>query len=204
MKIYTNEDITKKLKNKNRFHLLLKIIFYPIIAAIIGISLYLCIQKVQNPNGIANVFGYRVFSVTSGSLEPTIKIGDLVIVKSVDNSDEIKEDDIITFREGDNFVTHRVVGVSTAEGKISYTTKGDNNNTKDDKSVLYASVEGKYVKHIANVGAIIIACQNIYFVILVLLFAYCIYFVFSKREDRRIYRHEKRLEYEKNEIKRTL
>ena len=204
MKIYTNEEINKRIKNKNRFYIAIKLFLYPIVALIIIASLYLCIQKIQNPNQVSNIMGYRAFSVTSGSMEPNIKIGDLVIVKQVNSLNDITNGDIITYREKDSFVTHRVVDIVNEQGKKVYITKGDNNNANDNLKVSFESIEGKYVKHVPFAGQIVMSCQNVYFIILVLIGAYCIYSIFSNREDRRIYRHEKRLEYEKNEAERAL
>ena len=55
-----------------------------------------------------NFFGYTIFQVITGSMEDTIKINDVVIVKL---TDDVKEQDIVTFRSGDDFVTHRLMEI---------------------------------------------------------------------------------------------
>lgn len=79
-------------------------------------------------------------SITSGSMSPKLRPGDVVI--AVDQGDaQIPIGAIIVFsdpRRGD-LVTHRVVGVNP-DG--SYTTKGDANATNDPAPVLPQQVRG--------------------------------------------------------------
>lgn len=76
---------------------------------------------------------YQVYSVDSGSMEPTIKVGSLIVVMP---KDRYEKEDIITFRDGENpskTITHRVVEISEDVdlGLISYETKGDANEDAD-------------------------------------------------------------------------
>ena len=59
-------------------------------------------------------------------MEPTINVKDLIVVSQ---TDKIKENDIITYRDNNDFITHRVIKI---EGDI-LTTKGDSNNSTDTK-----------------------------------------------------------------------
>ena len=62
-----------------------------------------------------------------------IEIGDLVFVKETDAS-TLKENDIIAFRDSENLVTtHRIISVINENGEISFETKGDSNNVKDER-----------------------------------------------------------------------
>ena len=77
--------------------------------------------------------GFRVFSVLSGSMEPTYHVGSLIYVKSADPKD-IKVGDPITFvlNESLTVATHRVVEINTGEdGMLRFKTKGDANETAD-------------------------------------------------------------------------
>lgn len=67
----------------------------------------------------------------SGSMEPAIKAGDMVVVTSV-KPDQIKTGDIITYRvDNDFYITHRVSNISEENGEKVFSTKGDANNTGD-------------------------------------------------------------------------
>lgn len=91
-----------------------------------------------------NFFGYTVFQVVTGSMDPVIKIDDIVIVKL---TNDVKEDDIITYKSDDNFITHRIIKKNDDE----IITKGDANNT-EDSPILQDDVVGKVVYIISNVA----------------------------------------------------
>lgn len=125
--------------------------FLILIIPILIINLTIIIKGKINPNKIPDFMGYKPFVVLSGSMETKIKIGDLVIVKDTDYR-EIKENDIIAFRQDNVVITHRVVNVNNDNGKISFKTKGDNNNVQDDFIVKSSDLEGKYVLRVAKLG----------------------------------------------------
>lgn len=91
-----------------------------------------------------NCFGYTIFQVITGSMEDTIKINDIVIVKI---GSDFNENDIITFKSDENFITHRVIKYSEDE----IITKGDN-NTAEDSPIKKEDVVGKVVYIISNVN----------------------------------------------------
>lgn len=78
----------------------------------------------------SRLIGLQVYTVISGSMEPTYSVGDLLYVKSVD-PDSVKVGDPITFVLNQNKVvaTHRVVEIDEVNRKFQ--TKGDTNNTLD-------------------------------------------------------------------------
>lgn len=81
--------------------------------------------------GAVSIGGYRPIVITSGSMQPSVSRGDLLLIKK---SDDITVGDIITFRPltGQiDSVTHRVVGIENGLDGISYLTKGDANTTTD-------------------------------------------------------------------------
>lgn len=121
----------------------------------------LFIQTKTNPDSIPNLFGYKPFIVLSGSMETEIYEGDLVIVKEIDNYDDLKVNDIIAFKTDEKHVTtHRIVKVSFASGELRYTTRGDNNNRDDSGYVVSKDIEGIYVYKISGLGRIVLALQK--------------------------------------------
>lgn len=89
-----------------------------------------------------DIFGYRVFSVQSGSMEPKIKIGSLVLTK---NQADYKINSIITFKtnQGKDTITHRITGVQTDSTGVFYETKGDANDAPDNELVSQDNVVGE-------------------------------------------------------------
>ena len=70
-------------------------------------------------------FGYRIFEVGSGSMEPALHVNDLIIIRE---EPEYKVDDIVTYISNKNYITHRIVSINGEE----IITQGDSNNTSDD------------------------------------------------------------------------
>lgn len=201
MKIYTDEELAKKIKNKTLRRKIIKIIIYPIFFIILVCNLLLLIQKIKNKNELVNIFGYKALVVTSGSMAPTLEIGDLIIIKKVPEAD-IKKEDIITFMEEKYVVTHRVVDIINQDGELLYQTKGDSNNAKDADLVKNSQIQGVYKFKIKKIGNVIIYAQNKIGFFIMVCIAYLIYSIISRNDDRRIARHEKRKKLEEIEKER--
>jgi signal peptidase I len=76
------------------------------------------------------LFGGRSLTVLSGSMDPALKVGDIVIDSQV-SPPEVRVGDIITFSdpEGtDKLITHRVRRLRITDGTAHVVTKGDNTN----------------------------------------------------------------------------
>ena len=200
MKIYTTEEITKKLNKKNKTKKIIDFFIYPIFTIIKICITILLVQKIKNPDEVPNLFGYKALTIVSGSMEPALNIGDLIIIKEI-NKNQIKKEDIISFHENDSIVTHRIIGIVEEDGKELYQTKGDNNNSVDEKLVKYEEIEGVYSFKIKGIGKMLLKMQNIYVMIILLGVIYVIYMIFEEKEKRKISRHEKRKQIEKENKK---
>ena len=99
----------------------------------------------------SRLVGLQVFTVVSGSMEPTYSVGDLIYVKTVD-PDSVKVGDPITFVLNEDLVvaTHRVVEVDATERE--FTTKGDANSTADANPVHFNNLIGVPVFAIPYLG----------------------------------------------------
>jgi len=97
-------------------------------------------------------FGWQVDMVLSGSMEPAISTGSILVSCPV-LSDEIRVGDIITFSGSgrDRFITHRVTAIERTNGLI-FTTKGDANNAEDPYRVPAENVVGKVLVQIPFLG----------------------------------------------------
>ena len=88
--------------------------------------------------------------VFTGSMEPTIPVGSVVVIKPVD-PETLKIGDIICFKLSEpSSVTHRIFNI-TDEG---FTTKGDANEDPDQWTVKKENVIGKVVLTIPYIGYI--------------------------------------------------
>lgn len=93
------------------------------------------------------IFGLRLYSVQTTSMEPTLMKGDLVISTAVEDPKTLQRDDIITYWtiiDGERVLnTHRIVEISEISGSLGFTTKGDNNSANDAQYVHQKDVVGK-------------------------------------------------------------
>lgn len=105
------------------------------------------------------IAGYALEYVQTGSMEPTLPTGSVILAKEVNNLTIISQGDIITFKEGYDRsgevpetrvnVTHRVYEISDVNGVTWYTTKGDNNNAPDQYQILFEDIVSTFVRRIA-------------------------------------------------------
>jgi signal peptidase I len=76
-------------------------------------------------------FGQRPLTVLSGSMEPTLSTGDVVVVKRIRPA-QAGVGDVVTFRDPrGRLVTHRVRAVRERSGRFEFVTKGDANNASE-------------------------------------------------------------------------
>lgn len=103
----------------------------------------------------ARLFGLQVYTVLSGSMEPTYHTGSLIYVKKVDPY-TVEEGQAITFMlDEDTIATHRVVGIVPDEEDptvIRFRTKGDANEAEDGTLVHYKNVIGTPIFSIPYLG----------------------------------------------------
>lgn len=128
-------------------------------------------------------FGFQIYTVVSGSMEPTYHVGSLIYVREVDTN-TLKVKDPITFKLGDNTIaTHRIVEIVPNEQdstKYSFRTKGDANEDIDANLVEPNKVLGKayftvpYLGYLATYiqsypGNMVAICTAIALIILVIM-----------------------------------
>jgi signal peptidase len=84
---------------------------------------------------------FRVLVVKSGSMQPALKTGSIVVIKP---AQQYKVGDIITYQyEPDLLITHRIYQIKKEKGQTAYIVKGDANNAPDPDEVNPKKVLGK-------------------------------------------------------------
>ncbi len=117
-----------------------------VLAVLLAGNLYIAASKKITGNIQPTVFGWACAVVISGSMQPQIRVNDMVVFHA---QKDYAVDDVIVFQTKDELVTHRVIE-KTPEGFI---TKGDYNNAPDAEVVSRESVIGKVVLVIPAIGA---------------------------------------------------
>lgn len=91
-------------------------------------------------------------AVLTGSMEPCIEPGDLVIIDKTAH-DSLAVGDVIQFKRDGVTVLHRIVGITQSEkGQTAFVTKGDANNAPDSQPVSADDVIGRYLFRIPKIG----------------------------------------------------
>ena len=126
-------------------------IVFAVLLFLLFIFSALAFDRVVLKSNIPSVFGYSPLTVLTGSMEPSIHAGDMVIIK---DQSEYAVGDVITYMVdgGTSSVTHQIIS-SYVEGGVTYfITKGTNNNAEDPNPVALSQVAGKVVLVIPGLG----------------------------------------------------
>jgi signal peptidase len=94
--------------------------------------------------------------VSSGSMIPTLNVGDIILVRGTDPN-TITVGTIIIFHSPYDYsmpIVHRVIAISNDGNSLSFQTKGDNNPGPDGWSVPAQNLMGVYVAKLPYVGLI--------------------------------------------------
>ena len=161
------EKMNKRERRKKiRFYLnkVAKLLSYAVIVVLIFLGIffayYFVSLKAYEKNPTVNIPRFGLYTIISPSMEPEIKVYDVVVDLNVFNQDNIKKGDVITFISNSNVskgltVTHRVVDIITnADGSKAYITKGDNNLKADQATVKYSDILGKVLFKIPQLGRV--------------------------------------------------
>ena len=136
--------------NESRLQQRMNLLVTVLLVLAVALCLYTLIQVMSN--GYVNMGGYMMFRVVTGSMEPTIPVGALLVTKEVE-IETIRMDDIVCFRTQaaeiwGKIVTHRVVNIwETEYGERLLETKGDANLVADGFFVDQSNFVGKVIWH---------------------------------------------------------
>ena len=150
-----------------------------IITVVIIIGAYYMYQVKIQKKDYANLFGYSLFEVATGSMSPTIEVGDVVITKL---TKEVKENDIIVYIDGNNIITHRLI----EKNGNKIITRGDANNS-EDKPIEEKMIIGEVVKIIPQLGTwqqILSSPEILVLIVILILILSVIYAYTSKSEEK--------------------
>lgn len=141
-------DETLEKTAQNRLQKKIGLLVTVLLVLAVVLCLYTTIQVLSK--GYVNFGGFMMFRVVTGSMEPTIPVGSLLVSQRVD-IESIRVDDIICFRTQASeiwgkIVTHRVVDLwKTDTGALLLETKGDANLVADGYFVDKMNFVGKVI-----------------------------------------------------------
>lgn len=122
------------------------------LAAVVGLNVFALNASRLAGNAVPMPFGIGASVVLSGSMEPTLSVGDLLIIRE---QDSYEAGNVVVYQSGTTPVVHRVVSIS-GETVI---TRGDANNANDTPFPT-AAIKGEVVAAIPLVGYLIWALKS--------------------------------------------
>ena len=191
-------DVESINKRKEKEKIVKRII--EIIAIILIYNIILIIISSINGKDFS-ILGYKAYIVNTNSMEPTIEVGDIVIIKKV-KAEKLNQGDVITFTHEGEVITHRITKIETEEKSTQYITKGDNNNTEDTLKIKYEDIIGKEILTIPQLGkAMQLLDSKIILLIIILIILICAFVKIQKKEKLENRREKKKIEEsQKNKI----
>lgn len=99
-------------------------------------------------------FGARPHTVLTGSMEPAIAPGDLVVDQQISPLDA-RPGDVVTFRDPEDqsrYLTHRVKSVRRSDPYLAFVTQGDANNSVEKWRIRPSGELGRVLYTVPWVG----------------------------------------------------
>lgn len=141
---YDELESYKRLRKKRTKRLIARLVVFAVLMVLLPVIIFLC-SIVIDKNSQHNFFGKSYYLVVSNSMEPEIKVNDLVVLKKVKNTAELNVgDDIGYINDDGQVVVHRIIAKDTNNymGQVQYYTKGVNNVGADRVAVQQDQIVG--------------------------------------------------------------
>ena len=136
------------------------------------LALALCLALLASLLTVAatNLLGYENYVIYSGSMEPTVKVGSLLLTRPVD-VDDLRVGDVITYRSPGNHttLTHRIVSMRQQDGEWVFETKGDASLGPDPREIILRGQVSKMAFGIPYLGYVVDFARSTQGVVLFLL-----------------------------------
>lgn len=165
--------MTKEKRTKTSISKIISVLLIILVVCMLAIALFFTYNRINGKS--VSFFGYSVYYVVTPSMEPTLNVGDVILVKKTPEGN-IKKGDIITFKSTSGemcgkIITHRVhEKIEVSEGVFQFKTKGDAATSVDEAAVNYSNILGVYSNKMYITQFIISALSNIWvFLLLVIL-----------------------------------
>lgn len=116
-----------------------------VLAAIVGLNIWQMAARALLGQELPGLFGYSSLVVMSGSMEPAISAGDLLIIR---REATYQEGEVVSFSDNGSYITHRLVGQTDG----GFITQGDSNNVPDPDLIHAEQILGRVVLVIPGLG----------------------------------------------------
>ena len=125
---------------------------------LVGVVMFALLALAVATIGVPKVMGGMSLTVLTGSMEPGIMPGDIVVTQGVDTQQaaNLRVGDVIAFLpwpDDPTLVTHRIIAKGVTTKGTQFTTQGDNNNAPDLWNPVHDyQVRGRLLYTIPKIG----------------------------------------------------
>ena len=142
----------KEKTKKTKYSALIRRVSLALLGILLGFNIYLANARNLAGNKFPMPFGFGAAVVLSGSMEPTLSVNDVIIVRESESYDI---NDIVVYDSGREMIVHRI----KEQNGDTLTTKGDANNIPDEP-ISSEAVKGKVVFSIPYAGVAVKALRS--------------------------------------------
>lgn len=198
-----NEDINAKNRVKKIIKIIFKILYQAIIIVCLILAAVIIMQKITDSN--KSIYGYRIFRVITGSMEPEYDVGEVVISKSIAPEDIKVGDDIVYLGKYGEYngkiIMHNVVQIETdSNGNLNFHAKGLHSSSVEDPLIKADQIYG-VVKFKSKILTILYKlATNIYSVFIIITVLVINVFVAFRGEKPKNIQRLSEPSYEEEEI----
>lgn len=124
-------------------------------------------------NETPTIFGYNIFVISSPSMTPELKVGDVIVSRHYKGG-ELEEGDVVTYlgKEGEVrglLITHKIISISGEGDERTIITQGVANNVAD-APITPSDIQAVFVYRTVLIGPIYKVITNIWgFIFLIVL-----------------------------------
>ena len=135
-KIEDDEDVERDYNKKNYWFIVIPAVFIVVIVYF-----------------TSGYFKYHAIAIASGSMEPKIYKGDVVVIEKInDRFDELEVGQVIAYRYEGIMIVHRLIKIEKVNDEYYFYTKGDNNATEDNYAIREEMIYGTVNVKIPFIG----------------------------------------------------
>ena len=133
--------------NNKKIKSIIRIVILVVVAALIGLSIYSINASRLSGDALPMPLGFGLSVVLSGSMEPALSVGDMIVVVP---QESYAEKDVVVFQTGRSAVVHRIISIEGEE----IITRGDANDSEDEPISL-SHIKGKVIIVVPFVGHLV-------------------------------------------------
>ncbi len=155
------------------FKKILSVLQKVLIVVFILIMVNVLIMRVKGQT--PNIFGYSLYIIVTPSMEPELKVGDIILSKKINDYSDLELHDVVTYKglEGSykgKIITHQIIEIIEEEGHYSFITQGTKEGAPIDPKIDESQLISKMLFEIPLLGSIITFLSNrivFFFVIII-------------------------------------